>query len=281
LILAGFVGWGGETSAQSTLPLTINGSPTSVVLPLGGEAILLSDSNATIHAYGNLDCSGPTTGFPSIGQRDEYGSPTVPTQLAFRAELNGATSACLWVRWRASNEVPTLSINGSSGPVTVSTGTAVTATLVDPNFGTSSVLFFDNADCAGDPLYQAPGYLTIVSYQQGFTGSFRATFMVTEDLGKTADYTGSCIPVTWAYDGLGGAPATPVPDTQGPILVDSGTTGNAPSGGGGEQEEPVTALPNTGAGTDSSHPFPWIIGACVVVGAGVAVWQKRRSPLKP
>jgi hypothetical protein len=213
-----------------------------------------------IAAYLSVDCSGPTAMPASRGRLETLG--TQPSQMSFQAEINGSRSACLWVRWRDASAVPELSINTST---TVPTGTEVTASIVgaDSTFLTTEVLFFDNATCDGGPLYQAPKFLTITSYQHGFTGAFRAVYTdVTEDFGQTTiqGYAGSCVPVTWAYDGLGGVPASPVPGMEGAILVAAGTADDT-SGSG----EPVIALPNTGAGTDNASSLPWFIGSTLIV----------------
>lgn len=280
VILAGLFSWGGGAAAQSALTLTINGSPSSLVVPVGTEVSIASQSNATIYAFTSLDCSGGQTDPGALGAREEFGSLTQPFQLSFQATLNGESSACLWVRWREASAVPILSINGSTGPITVPIGTDVTASLANEDFLQNDVLFFNDANCSGSPLYQAPGYLTTVSYQHNFTGSFQGVYTdVTEDYGQStiAGYAGSCIPVTWAYDGLGGVPATPVPDAQGPILVAAGSAGND-SGSGGE---PVVALPNTGAGSDSPGSLPWIAGGAIIALASLAIRERRRSRSVP
>lgn len=271
LVFAGLLGKSENVQAQSSVPLTINDGSTSVVLPISATAIIVSESDAMIFAYLSVDCSGPTALPASKGRLETLG--TQPTQMSFQAELNGSRSVCLWVRWRDASAVPELSLNTGT---TVETGTEVTASLVnaDSSFLTAEVLFFDNATCAGGPLYQAPKFLTITSYQHGFTGSFQAVYTdVTEDFGQTTiqGYAGSCIPVTWAYDGVGGEPATPIPGMEGPILVAAGTADDGPGGGA-----PVVALPNTGAGHDPASPLPWLIGGTLAALAIASLLLRNR-----
>jgi hypothetical protein len=220
---------------------------------------------------------------PALPGSTEVSTNGSPSQVAFQAIRNGVRSACLWVRWRAGDAVPTLSIDGGSGAETVDIGTDVTASVSASGFTQTEVLFYDNSDCAGDPLYQAPGYLRIVSYQAGFTGSFQAAYTnATEDFGQStiAGYAGSCIPVTWAAGGLGETPATPIPGTEGPILVDAGTaSGSTGEESGRNGAGPVTALPNTGAGAGSSSSFPWIVGVCLAALATGGLCRRRRRCL--
>lgn len=271
LVFAGFLGKSENVHAQSSVPLSINGSSTSLVLPISATATIVSDSNAMIFAYISVDCSGPTALPASKGRLETMG--TQPSQMSFQAELNGSRSPCLWVRWRDASAVPELSINTST---TVTTGTEVTASIVgaDSSFLTSEVLFFDNATCGGGPLYQAPKFLTITSYQHGFTGSFQAVYTdVTEDFGQTTiqGYAGNCVPVTWAYDGVGGVPASPVPGMEGAILVAAGTA-DGDSGSG----EPVVALPNTGAGQSNDSSLIWVFGGVLTALAIASLLLRNR-----
>lgn len=159
---------------------------------------VLSDPDATIIEFDSLDCSSPSSSVPGVHELKEFGNGG-RLDMSFLAVRGDARSACLWVRWRAQDAVPTLSIDGLSGSETVSVGTIVTASVVGIEPGWANVLFFNDANCAGNPLYEAPGFLKIVSYQHGFTGSFQAIYTdITEDYGETtiSGYVGPCIPVT-------------------------------------------------------------------------------------